>query len=156
MTNLIQPLKSQARDLPRLRGNHVLLRADSLRLLLPQDEVGAAEYLVGAPQPTEKAGYFAHGADKHHIIALSSEMRALDAFPAERFVLTHFIARQAEFFLAWNEMRVLINMDLEREALPAAMQRPGAPVDSYVKLDGHLTFCCTAESVAAWACSEGK
>ena len=36
--------------LPPLRGNFVLLRADGLQLLLPQQEVGAAQYLDARPR----------------------------------------------------------------------------------------------------------
>ena len=46
---------------PRLRGNFVLLRADTLRLLLPQHEVGAAEYIEGAPGPGSAGGLFEYG-----------------------------------------------------------------------------------------------
>lgn len=35
--------------LPALSGNFVLLKADGLQLLLPQQDVGAAEYLDSAP-----------------------------------------------------------------------------------------------------------
>ena len=42
----------------KMRGNFVLLRADALRLLLPQQDVSSTEYIDSAPIGTSAAGVF--------------------------------------------------------------------------------------------------
>src|SRR5512140_3777014 len=57
-------------------GNFVMLRADSLRLLLPQQEVGAAEYIEQAPRALPERGWFEYGSGEgaRPVIALSAQM----------------------------------------------------------------------------------
>ena len=141
----------QAPVTDKLHGNYVLLRADSLRLLLPQSDVGATEHIGTAPQPTDDAGMFMQGEGDaaRAVVALSAEMRAALAFPPERFLLTPLRSHWGELAFVWDEVRILISPRLERQALPAAMRLENAPIDAYVELDGELAFCTTAERVMA-------
>ncbi|MCM2252773.1 MAG: hypothetical protein NDJ19_10485 [Ramlibacter sp.] len=136
-----------------LSGNFVLLRADSLRLLLPQQDVGAAQYLEHAPRPAGEPGLYevGQGDDLRPVIALSREMKPLARFPADRFVLASLHAAGSTLSFAWNEVQVLIGATLERRELPAVMRAPGAPVDAYVEHDGHVVLCATAERVISYA-----
>lgn len=131
----------------KMRGDFVLLRADALRLLLPQREVAATEYIEQTPVPAGEAGLFtlhdAHGASQS-VVALSEHMRPLDHFPAERFLLTRLSGEGPNLSLAWNEVRVLIDTELEFHALPPVMLGEGDLIDAYVELDGELAFCTTA------------
>ena len=54
-----------------LRGNFVMLRAGSLRLLLRKEEVGAARYLGVRPEPSGEPGLFRLGDDPagHYLAA---------------------------------------------------------------------------------------
>lgn len=134
----------------KMRGDFVLLRADALRLLLPQREVAATEYIEQAPQATREPGRFVlHDAagTPQPLWALSEHMRPLDRFPPDRFLLTRLSGAGPAVALAWNEVRVLIDTELEFHALPAIMQGEGALVDAYVELDGELAFCTSARRV---------
>lgn len=128
----------------RMRGDFVLLRADALRLLLPQREVATTVYLEQQPATTREPGIFtlsdAQGT-RYPVIALSEHMRALDRFPSDRFVLTRLGGADQGVCLAWNEVRVLIDTELEFHALPDVMQGEGDLIDAYVELDGELAFC---------------
>jgi hypothetical protein len=137
----------------RLNGNFVLLRADSLRLLLPQADVGAAEYVEHELRPSGEPGVYEHGEgdDLRWVVALSSAMRPLSAFPADRFVLASLRTGDSALSFAWNEVQVLIDAQLERHELPAAMQTPGAPIDAYIERDGQVVLCASAESVVSYA-----
>jgi len=132
---------------PRMRGNFVMLRADAMRLLLPQQEVLSTEYIDSTPASTAEAGIFvcADG-DKQQrkVIALSDHLNALTFFPDGRFLLTQLSDENNELSFAWSEVRVLIDADLEPHALPSVMQGPGTLVDTYVELDGELVFCMDA------------
>ena len=140
-----------ATDGARLRGNYVMLRADKLRLLLPQGDIGAAEYVDSTPQPSGEAGLFLQGEGEsaRPVVALSSEMRTLADFPADRFLLTRLGGESAGLSFAWNEVRVLIEPGLAMHALPSAMQTADAPIDAYVELDGELALCTSAAKVLA-------
>lgn len=145
--------EAPARPAPaRVSGNFVLLRADSLRLLLPQQDVGAAEYIEHELRATNEPGLFEYGEGDglRHVIALSEQMRALATFPGGRFVLTKLMADEGELSFVWNEVQVLINADLERHPLPAAMHVPGAPIGAYVERDGELVLCTSAGHVISY------
>jgi hypothetical protein len=132
-----------------LRGNFVMLRADGLRLLLPQHEVGAAEYVDGTVQPAGAGGFFSlgEGADARTVVALSGRLRPLAQWPTGRFVLTRLESGAGELSLAWNEARVLIDAHLELHPLPPVLRVPGAPLQGYVEHAGELVFCTTARAV---------
>ncbi len=139
-----------ARPAPaRVGGNFVLLRADGLRLLLPRQDVGAAEYIEHEPRPTGAPGLFEDGEGDglRQVVALSDQMRVLPDFPRGRFVLTKLRAGEGELFFAWNEVQVLIDAQFERHALPPVMQAPGAPIEAYVERDGEVLLCTTATRV---------
>jgi hypothetical protein len=137
----------------RTDGNFVLLRAESLRLLLPQQDVGAAEYVEHELRPSGEPGVYEHGEgdDLRWVIALSGEMRPLTSFPADRFVLARLNTGETALSFAWNEVQVLIDAQFERHELPAALQVPGAPIEAYVERDGQVVLCTTAEQVVAYA-----
>jgi hypothetical protein len=132
-----------------LRGNFVMLRAEGLRLLLPQREVGAAEYVDGTLHPAGAGGFFeiGEGEQARTVVALSGRMRPLAQWPPGRFVLTRLESAAGDLAFAWNEARVLIDASLEMHALPPAMRVPGAPIDGYVEHEGELAFCTTARAV---------
>jgi hypothetical protein len=138
----------------RMRGNFVLLRADSLRLLLPQQDVSSTEYIESTPISTPQPGIFSSKEDVnsgHRVLALSDQMHALATFPNDRFLLTQLANDQDDFSFAWNEVRVLIDAELEQYALPAVMQGPDALIDSYIELDGELVFCLSAQRLVSHA-----
>lgn len=151
--NALSPLTPDTGAGERLRGHHVMLRADSLRLLLPQREVGAARNLEQQPRPSRERGVFVlgEGEDARPVVALSSAMRPLTEMPLDRFVLVQLSIGQADLWFAWSEVRVLMNLDLERHRVPPVMRNPGAPVDSWVRLDGGIALCSSAELLVEYA-----
>lgn len=138
------------------RGNFVMLRAGALRLLLPHDEVGPAEYVAEAPAGTAQGGIFELEVlgVRRAVVALSQRLRPLERFPAGRFLLTQLHGGELSF--AWDEVRVLIDAELEPQPLPPAMRSPGGPVDGYVQLGGDLLLCATAPRVLAYAAGAGE
>ena len=146
-----------AAEATRMTGNFVVLRADSLRLLLPQQDVGAAEYVERVPCASGQPGVFEHGEGEQarFVMALSQQMRPLPEFPPGRFVITALRAQECELSFAWNEVRVLIDASLLRHPLPPAMRVAGAPIDGYVEHGGELLLCSTAERVITHAAAAG-
>lgn len=131
----------------KMQGDFVLLRADGLRLLLPQKDVSSTEYIESTPEPSNTPGvYLLQDPDgtEHQVIALSESMSALGSYPRQRFLLTRHGDATHDFSLAWSDVRVLIDTELEFHALPAVMQEEGALIDAYVEIDGELAFCTTA------------
>ncbi|HMA08872.1 MAG TPA: hypothetical protein VKP68_13450 [Ramlibacter sp.] len=139
-------------------GNFVMLRADSLRLLLPQQEVGAAEYIEQAPRALPQPGWFEYGSGEgaRPVIALSGQMTPLVAFPADRFVLTRFSLDGSDLLFAWNEVRVLIEAQLQAHLLPPSMRTADGPISGYVERDGEVLLCSTAGQVMAYAAAHGS
>ena len=135
-----------------ISGNHVMLRSGPLRLLLPQAAVRAAEYRHGMPVPTGRFGVFELQGERatRLVIAPSSGLRPLAAYPIERFVITQLQGCEDDVpWLAWDEVRVLIDKQFERWPLPAAVAMPGLPVEGYVELGPDLAFTAQASALAA-------
>jgi hypothetical protein len=136
-------------DARRLKGNFVLLKAGRLHLLLPQHDIGAAEYLAATPQPTRRAGLFKLPADdtagkSRWVVALSPQMGLLEQLPPGRILLTSFPSL-AGILMSWDDVKVLIDAEIMPHALPPAMLGANAPLTEYVEFGDELAFCCSAE-----------
>lgn len=132
----------------RMRGDYVLLRADSLRLLMPQRDLSATEYREQLPAATAAPGVFAlvdQQGGQQQVLALSEHLKPLERFPQDRFLLTRFAGVGEGTTLAWNEVQVLIDTELEFHALPEVMQDEDGVIDAYVEIDQELAFCTTAQ-----------
>jgi hypothetical protein len=136
-----------------VQGNFVWLRADSLSLLLPQKEVGEAEHLGCGLEPGEVPGLLRSrsGAAGRHYAALSCDMKLLPHCPSDRFVVAALGAGTGTIAWCWNEMRVLIGVQLRLQPLPAVLLMPTTPVTSYVELAGSFAFVCDAQGLHAFA-----
>jgi hypothetical protein len=136
-----------------LRGNFVLLRADTLRLLLPQSDVGVATYLDQVPQATDLPGLFEHRgeAGEQAVLALSAHMVPLAQYPKDRFLVTPITTPLGDIGFCWSEVSVLIDTRLQPQALPTALVAAHAPLKEFVEIDDHVVFCCDAEHVAEYA-----
>lgn len=120
----------------RLRGNHVLLRAGTLRLLLPQHEVGPALHVEEADD----------------VIALSERMALLPERPQGRHVAcTLGNVGDGSRAWCWDDLRVLIEADLPLHAIPAALLGAGTPVRRFALVDGDVAYACDARTLAAFA-----
>jgi hypothetical protein len=132
-----------------MRGDYVLLRADRLRLLVPQRTVLGTDYRDQTPRPTDLPGVHAL-ADvagvTRRVVALSEDMQPLENFPADRFLLTRLSA-DPDCAMAWNEVRVLIDTELSFHDLPDVLKGVTQRVDAYVELDGELAFCTTPDRI---------
>jgi hypothetical protein len=150
----MNPQQPSAQSKP-LRGNYVLLRADTLRLLLPQDEVGSALYLDEPPQASGMPGVFERNTEggAQVVLALSKGMRPLTEYPGDRFVLTPMTTAQGELGFGWNEVTVLIDAHLHAQPLPTALVETASPLREFVEIDGHVVFCCNAARLADFAMS---
>lgn len=140
-----------------LRGNFVLLRADDLRLLLPQEQVGEASHLGEPPEPTEFPGVFTRTGEAGDdlIVALSSRMNPLRSFPQDRFFVTKINAPQGEVAFGWSDVRVLIDVELRTQRVPALLDWEHGPLRSFVEIDGEVAFCCDAQRLADRAFTQG-
>jgi len=133
------------------RGNFVLLRAGALRLLLAQPEVGAAEYLEPPPVPTAVAGLLrsADPQDRRVHVALSEQLTPLPACPPGRFVGCELAGGEMPLVWCWDELRVLIDLNFEPIAIPAALLAEGSVVTHYAQVDGAPVFICSAQALCA-------
>ncbi len=133
------------------RGNYVLATADTLHLLLPQHEVGVASYLEGRLEPAEEPGLLKRhgGGDPARFAALSAQMTLLPECPPGRFLVASI--GDDELGWCWNELKILIDVELNPQPLPPALCAPDTPVTHYVELDGKLAYLCSAARLHAFA-----
>ncbi|MEJ6023931.1 hypothetical protein [Ramlibacter sp. PS4R-6] len=123
-----------------MKGNFVLLRAGQLRLVVPQDDMGVARYI--------DAG---EGDD---CFALSDTMKLLPHRPPGRFIAAEFNGEHAGAPWCWDELRVLIDVELHAIPVPRALVSGNTPVKAYVEVDGELAFLCDAASLCGYALAE--
>jgi hypothetical protein len=135
------------------RGNYVLLTADTLHLLLPQHEVGAAEYLDGTLEAAEESGLLKlRGKDSpRRFAALSAGMTLLPNCPPGRFLVTPLGEGGDSLGWCWNELQILIDVELVMHPLPEVLLARDTPVKQYVELEGKLAYVCSAEQLFAYA-----
>ncbi len=130
----------------------MLLRAGRLQLLLPQVEVGAAEFLDGAVQPSLERGFFevasGDGQPSRLLVALSDRMDLLAEPPQARFLMTAFPVRPG-ILMCWDGVQVLLDVDITPRALPPAMMAPGTPVSEYVEFGEEIAFVGDADRLLA-------
>jgi hypothetical protein len=131
----------------RSSNEYVLVCADAVHLILPQQDLGESIYLECDPALTAEPGVFsmATGEGKSiPVIALSENLAPLEVFPSSRFVLTRLIGPQTLFF-AWSEVRVLGRIAINSMPLPPILCPSEAPLETYTVLDkGQLAFCTSA------------
>lgn len=149
---------SNAAGSAALRGNFVMLRADTLRLVLPQGDVKSTDYLQQKPVEfdDEQAGllHIPDAADGAVYVAVSPELRLLRSCPPDRFVSTSLQGLDVRW--CWSEVRVLINAELHPEPLPAVLLTPLSPIREAVALDGEWAFMCTADVLQQFALAQGE
>ncbi len=134
-----------------LHGNFVVLRADKLRLLLPQTDVGTASHLDAQPKATDLPGLFERtdGEGGTALVALSPDMLPLGTYPAERFLITAIDTPMGEVGFGWSEVSVLIDARLQAQPVPQVLLDPHTPVNEFVEIDGEVVFCSDRERLAA-------
>lgn len=136
-----------------LRGNYVLLTADTLRLMLPQEEVGEAEYLDVALEASDEAGLLKPVGDaiSRRFVALSEQMTLLPRCPPDRFLVTSIGEENDRLGWCWNEIQILINAEMQAHPLPPILLPPGTPVSYYVEFQGKLAYLCSAQQLSSFA-----
>lgn len=139
------------------RGSYVLLRADALRLLLPQAEIKSTDYLQTRPELIEGESGLLHipdSTDGAVYVAISSDMQLMDECPPDRFVSTS-LQGGLDVHWCWSEVRVLIDTELHLEALPPVLLAPYTPVlEIAVVGEGEWAYMCSAEMLQQFALSQ--
>ena len=137
-------------------GNYVMLRAGSLRLLLPQAEVGAAEYVEGQFEALGDMGLMQRsgGGEQCFYVAMSSDMTPLPQIPEGRFLVTTLGDGSDELRWCWDEVRVLIDFDFTAQPLPPVLAAAYTPVNEFFEQDGEIIFLCDAARIAGFAFTE--
>lgn len=140
-----------------VQGSYVLLRADSLRLLLPQSDIQSTDYMQARPELIEGESGLLHvpgSADGAVYVAISSDMRVLDACPADRFVSTR-LRGGVDVQWCWTEMRVLHDVQLQCEPLPAVLQAPYTPVREIAATgNNEWAYLCSADMLQQFVLSQ--
>lgn len=136
-----------------VRGSYVLLRADGLRLLLPQADIQSTDYMQQRPVLIEGESGLLHvpGSDDGAVyVAISADMRLLDECPSDRFVSTRFNGG-VDVQWCWSEVRVLIDVQLPCEPLPPVLLAEHTPARELVTLGEEWAYLCSAESLQQFA-----
>lgn len=148
-------VKFQPEFMPR--GNYVLLTAGTLHLILPQHEVGAAEYLEGELEASDKPGLLKLSGEEstRRFVALSTQMTLLPHCPPERFVVVSLGDDNDDLSWCWDELLVMINVEFPLHPLPSVLLAPDTPVNQYVEFEGKLAYPCSAHQLCAFALGSG-
>ncbi len=128
------------------QGKYVLLRADKLRLLMPQTEIDAIEHLDSQPQPSEIPCFLTmpDGGDTCYLV-LSDDFTLLETCPDDRFVTTRITTEEGmETEWCWSETRVLQDFTPEIYEIPAILLNTASPLRQYTLMDNQPVFVCSS------------
>lgn len=135
-----------------IHGNYVLLRADGLRLVLPQRDVRSTDYMASRPVRMEGQDGLLHvpgSTDAGVYVAVSAGMQLLEECPVDRFIST--VLQGLDVHWCWSEVRVLLNAELHPLPLPVSVIAPGTPVREVVAVGGEWAYMCSAEVLQQFA-----
>lgn len=134
------------------RGNYALLSSDFLSLILPQNEVGVAEYLERRLEPSDEPGFLqlSGSSNSRRFAMLSAHMTLLQQCPSDHFLAIPLGDAGEELSWCWKELKVLMDVQLQPKPIPAVLLAPGTPVTQYVVFDGKPAYLCTAEHLYAF------
>lgn len=131
------------------QGRYVLLRADKLRLLMPQTEIDAIEHLDSQPQPSEIPCFLTmpEGGDACYLV-LSDDFTLLATCPEDRFVTTRITTEEGmETEWCWAETRVLQDFSPEIYEIPDILLTAASPLRQYALMDNEPVFVCSAHTL---------
>ena len=135
-----------------IRGNYVLLRADGLRLVLPQRDIRSTDYMMSRPVRMDGENGLLHvpgSTDAAVYVAVSAGMQLLEECPADRFIST--VLQGLDVHWCWSDVRVLLNAELHPLPLPVSLIAPGTPVREVVAVGGEWAYMCSAETLQQFA-----
>lgn len=140
----------------RLQGDYVLLRSDSLRLLISrlslssiahlQDHSSFSGHCITEPQhllqrPADE-DRIQSMTEAHTFVALSDDLTLLQSVPQNRFVMT-LHPQTAGIQWCWNEVQLFNNLDTTCAYLPSMIQTAITPMHAMLTLaDGNQAFVC--------------
>lgn len=139
----------------------VLLRADNVRLLVPQYQLGHTEYLtekLSICEGTDGMGLFCvmDNINGYIYMAISEQLRILTTPPIDRAVVTPIQASDGgQIRWCWNEVHSVKRQSIHLQPLLPCMITPHTPVTHFAELeDGHLAFLGDANSLLQYALAQ--
>ena len=149
---VVSPVGNELFSSDPIRGNYVLLRADGLRLVLPQRDIRSTDYMMSRPvrMDGENGLLLVPGStDAAVYVAVSAGMQLLEECPADRFIST--VLQGLDVHWCWSDVRVLLNAELLPLPLPVSLIAPGTPVREVVAVGGEWAYMCSAETLQQFA-----
>lgn len=149
---VVSPVGNELFSSDPIRGNYVLLRADGLRLVLPQRDIRSTDYMMSRPVRMDGENGLLHvpgSTDAAVYVAVSAGMQLLEECPADRFIST--VLQGLDVHWCWSDVRVLLNAELHPLPLPVSLIAPGTPVREVVAVGGEWAYMCSAEILQQFA-----
>ena len=149
---VVSPVGNELFSSDPIRGNYVLLRADGLRLVLPQRDIRSTDYVMSRPVRMDGENGLLHvpgSTDAAVYVAVSAGMQLLEECPADRFIST--VLQGLDVHWCWSDVRVLLNAELHPLPLPVSLIAPGTPVREVVAVGGEWAYMCSAEILQQFA-----
>ena len=149
---VVSPVGNELFSSDPIRGNYVLLRADGLRLVLPQRDIRSTDYMMSRPVRMDGENGLLHvpgSTDAAVYVAVSAGMQLLEECPADRFIST--VLQGLDVHWCWSDVRVLLNAELHPLPLPVSLIAPGTRVREVVAVGGEWAYMCSAEILQQFA-----
>lgn len=134
-----------------LQGDYIFVRADSLCLLFPLNEVDSTSYFGAEhslPNNTPTHNISPDDEKKVTHLAISATMELLPKITSKRFILTRF--KNTDFHWCWDEMIVLTDISRPTYPIPVNFLQPHAPTKSIVMIDKKPVFVCSSASFISY------
>ncbi len=140
----------------RLRGDYVLLRADSLRLVVCQENIISIKHLKDRKVAnlhclSNRDQLFSAMNDNDNqqpvFVALSDKLALTDSIARNRYVVTTH-KKNADICWCWSGVQLLNHVDMPLAPMPALLCSALTPINAIVTLaDGKQAFVCDFEQL---------
>ncbi|MDO5675003.1 MAG: hypothetical protein Q4G66_08825 [bacterium] len=130
-------------------GQYIYLRADNLRLLVPQEDMGEVEHLNIQPVASGTPGLLASPDDSEScFIALSDSMRLMDYCPDGRYVTTKLPPVEGmEIRCCWTEVHILIDYQPHWQDVPEILLLADSPLRHFAIMNDQPVFLCAGQAL---------
>ncbi len=139
----------------KIEGNFALFTIDDTKIMLPQSDVGRAEYFSSdtqwSPHKTKKGMFVSDNVKDCLFVFLSHDLRLESSVPSHRFIGLSLKEKQQEqdqqLIWVWSSAQILMNKQFQLIPLPDFVCKEQSPVLGYVVYNNHIVYYCDTKQL---------
>ncbi len=139
----------------RIEGNFALFTINDTKIMLPQSDVGRAEYFSSDIQwsadKTNKVFFVSENVKDAVFVFLSQDLHLETEVPEHRFIGLSLKEKQKEqdqqLIWVWSSAQILMNKQFQLIPLPDFVCKKQSPILGYVIYNNHIVYYCDTKEL---------